>query len=109
MGSQVVKIIAVTLLALAGVAPAAASETTAPLATGVVGTPTASQSPGTGVAGETQNRPNVGDEAPKGHEFGERNNLLTDESGLIAIGLATLIGAATTTLVMRNRRKHSIY
>ena len=97
-----------TILAFGGVAPAAASNTTVPQAAGTATTPPATQSPGSGEVGEGS-QPNVGDETPKGMESGERHNLLTDESGLIAIGLAALIGAATAILVMRNRRKHSIY
>jgi len=97
-----------TILAFSAVAPAAASNTTAPQVAGTATTPPATQSPGTGEVGEGS-QPNVGDETPKGMEIGERHNLLTDESGLIAIGLAALIGATTAILVMRNRRKHSIY
>ena len=96
------------ILALGAVAPAAASNATAPQAAGTATTPPATQSPGPGEVGEGS-QPNVGDETPKGMEIGERQNLLTDEGALIAIGLATLIGAATAILVVRNRRKHSIY
>jgi hypothetical protein len=97
-----------TFLGFSAVAPAVASNTTAPQAAGTATTAPATQSPGTGEVGEGS-QPNVGDETPKGMEFGERHNLLTDESGLIAIGLAALIGATTAILVMRNRRKNSIY
>jgi hypothetical protein len=97
-----------TTLGRGGVAPAAASNTKAPHAAGTATTPPATQSPGTGEVGEGS-QPNVGDETPKGMEIDERHNLLTDESGLIAIGLAALIGATTAILVMRNRRKHAIY
>ena len=102
------KIVAMTILAFAAVAPAVASNATAPRAAGTVTTPPATQSPGSGEVGEGS-QPNVGDETPKGMEIGERQNLLTDEGGLIAIGFAVLIGATTTILVMRNRREHSIY
>ena len=108
MGSRLVMIVASAILAFGAVAPATASNTTVPLGARTATTPPATQSPGSGEVGEG-NQPNVGDETPKGMEFGERHNLLTDESGLIAIGFAVLIGAATAILVMRNRRKHSIY
>ena len=106
--STILGIGAPAILAFGAVAPAAASNATAPQAAGTATTPPATQSPGTGEVGEGS-QPNVGDETPKGMEIGERHNLLTDESGLIAIGLAALIGATTAILVLRNRRKHSIY
>ena len=89
-------------------APAAAFDTRTLQVSGTATTPPATQSPGYGESSEG-GQPNVGDETPKGMEFGEKHNLLTDESGLIAIGLAALIGAGTAILVMRNRRKHAIY
>ncbi len=101
-------IAAATLVAFAVAAPATAINTKFLLVSGTATTPPATQSPGYGESGEGS-QPNVGDETPKGMEIGERHNLLTDESGLIAIGLAALIGATTAILVMRNRRKHAIY
>lgn len=106
--STILGIGASTFLAFGAAAPASAANTTALRVAATATTPPASPSPGSGEVGEGS-QPNVGDETPKGMEFGERHNLLTDESGLIALGLAALIGAATAILVVRNRRKNSIY
>ncbi len=108
-GSRLARIVALPLLAFAFVAPAAAIETAPPPKTGVVSTTPAASTLGTGEHGNTEKRPNVGDDAPGHSEFGEHRNLLTDESGLIALGLAGLVGAATAILVMRSQRKNSLY
>lgn len=108
-GSCLAKIIALPLITFAFVAPAAAIETSPPPKTDVVSARPAASTSGTGQPVDTEKRPNVGDDAPWHSEFGEHRNLLTDESGLIALGLAGLVGAATAILVMRLRRKNSLY
>lgn len=97
MSSRSAKIVSIALMTLIGAGPALATGSSTSLTTGV--STSASSTP----------RPNVGDDAPGGHDFGERRNILTDESGLIALGLAVVLGAATAILVVRNRRKNSLY
>jgi hypothetical protein len=109
MSSRLAKVVAITLLTFTGIAPAVASGTTPLTVTGVASTASATPNPGSGEVGDGHRRPNVGDDAPGVHEFGERRNILTDEGGLIALGLAALIGAATAILVLRSRRKSSLY
>jgi len=97
-------IIAPILLTSVLAGPALASQT-APAATIEASLPTsATPSPS-----QSQDKPNVGDDTPKGFEFEKHENFLTDESGLIALGLAALIGVGTAVLVKRTRRKSSLY
>ncbi|OIQ74673.1 hypothetical protein GALL_436700 [mine drainage metagenome] len=103
------RVIAATALTLTGVAPAIASQTTPAPATSAVNIAAGTPSPASNEPNETQNRPNVGDDSPRSHEFGETRNLLSDEAGLIALALAAVLGAAAAILVMRARRKSSLY
>lgn len=107
--SRLAKLVGLGLLSFALVAPASAVEINPPAYSGVANSGSNTPSPETSEVGETPQRPNVGDDAPGGHELGEERNVLTDETGLIALGLAALIGAATAILVMRARRKSSLY
>ncbi|HUW77268.1 MAG TPA: hypothetical protein VMV52_00785 [Candidatus Nanopelagicaceae bacterium] len=100
--------LAIIFLALFNSTPALAVAST-PLAlsqtSSATPTPTASNS-------ETENgdhQPNLGDDVPGSHEFGEHRNILDDVGGLVALGAAVLIGAATAILVLRSRRNSSMY
>lgn len=103
------RVIAATALTLTGVAPSVASQTTPAPASSAIHTAAGTPSPASNEPNDIQNRPNVGDDAPRSHEFGETRNLLSDEAGLIALALAAVLGAAAAILVMRARRKSSLY
>jgi hypothetical protein len=105
MRSWLAKVIAIALVTLIGVGPAVASEISPLPVTQAAST----TSPGLGEVGDGKGRPNVGDDAPGVHETRDERNFLSDEDGFIALGLAALIGAATAILVLRSRRKTSLY
>jgi len=86
---------AAALLTFLVAPPALASEASAP----------ASASP----SGESHERPNVGDKPPHENGFGESRGVLNDEEGLLALGLAFVIGASTAIVVIRRRNKQSLY
>jgi hypothetical protein len=109
MSSRSAKIVAIALMTLIGAGPAVATSTSTSLTTGISTSASSTPQPSSSGSGDDTPRPNVGDDAPGGHDFGERRNILTDESGLIALGLAAVLGVATAILVVRNRRKNSLY
>jgi hypothetical protein len=109
MRFRLAKGIAITGIALmfGWIAPTVAAQAS-PLAISAIANAT-STTPTPGGAGDGQRRPNVGDDAPGGHKIGEQHNIFNDDGGLVALGLAVLIGAAMAILVMRSRRKSSLY
>lgn len=99
-----------SLLLLSGLAsPALASQTGPAVTPGSTTSSTPAPSAEASQNGESEKKPNVGDDAPAGFNVEKQENFLTDESGLIALGLAVLVGAGTAFLVMRMRRKTSLY